>query len=224
MLNTSRFSQVRMISVYGDTGVGKTTFALQTASKMVALGKKNLIIYTKNEFPIERLFAIENNDKNRLETFLNNSLILKPLNFKELRTISFYLEPLFAYLIQEENFLPNLIILDSITDLYKLELNTEKKEKNIELNYELNQVLANLLKLSENHDLEILLVNDSSRKTVDDQITEVQGGGQVMDYWVSVSIKIARTMNLNERSFELIKSPEKIKKKFVSRLTGNGFQ
>ncbi|MFX1237671.1 MAG: ATPase domain-containing protein [Promethearchaeota archaeon] len=216
--------QEGIVSVYGDTGVGKTTFALQTLMNTRISGKNVLFIYTKHKFPSSRLYDLAERNRNRLDELLEKTLIINTPNFKDLRKITFNLDFLIADLLKEINFVPNVIIIDSITDLYKLDLNMESKEKNIALNYELNQILANLQYLKEIHNLEILLVNDISRKELGDTIIEVQSGGKVMDYWIEFSIKITRSKSLNQRYIELTKSPSEQKLKFTSRLSELGFE
>jgi RecA/RadA recombinase len=117
-----------------------------------------------------------------------------------------------------------LIVIDSLTDLYRLALNKEKKEKNYNLNYTLNQVLANLLNINNSYNIDILIVNEKVNKLINNQTIEMQGGGKVMEYWVSANIKIERTEVLKERKFILTKRPEIQNMEFKSSLTKNGFQ
>ncbi|GAH06045.1 unnamed protein product, partial [marine sediment metagenome] len=109
-------------------------------------------------------------------------------------------------------------------DLYRLELNREKKDKNYNLNYYLNQILANLSHINNSYNVNILIVNEKVQIRDNDQLTEIQSGGKVMEYWVSLDIKIERTEILKERKFTLTKHPEDKHISFMSKLTENGFQ
>ena len=101
--------------------------------------------------------------------------------------------------------------------------NKDKKEKNFRLNYQLNQILANLYYLNDTYGTEILIVNELSRKKYNDSTKEVQSGGQVMDYWTNSSIKISRTKKLNVRKFNIIKDSETKPFQLLSNLAEHGF-
>jgi hypothetical protein len=111
-----------------------------------------------------------------------------------------------------------------VTDLYRLEINRERKEKNVTLNYQLNQLLASLHYINETYNIDVLLVNEMSRKSYDDKTIEIQSGGKVMVYWVTNSIKISRTGQLNVRELLLTKHLEEIDSNCLSNLTSHGFE
>ncbi|MBA7687530.1 hypothetical protein ES703_95994 [subsurface metagenome] len=131
--------------------------------------------------------------------------------------------PITQKLIEEMTKL-NFIIIDSITNLYNLELNKDNKKKNYNRNYQLNQILANLTYLNESYGIEILIVNEISRKTRENQIIEVQSGGKVMEFWVKYNLKINKTNKLNERKFIFNNILEKQSIEFNSNLREKGFE
>jgi len=209
-----------IFSVWGDFGVGKTTFALQTAINSVKIGKQVVYIYTKPNFPYEKISMIQKDSFK----ILDKITFIQTTDFDELNSIVFNFEFLILQYLQESNINFNLIVIDSLTNLYRIELNKDKKEKNYNLNYQLDQILANLFYINETYDIEIMIINEISRKNFDDQIIEVQSGGKVMKYWVDFSIKITRTEKLNERKFILTKDPGIELNSFKSILTENGFE
>lgn len=209
-----------IISVWGDFGVGKTTFALQTAINNAINGKKSLYFYTKPNFPAEK---IEMLFKDSLD-FLDKIEFVKPINFYDLTAIVFNLEFLILKNFDERKEPLKLIVIDSLTDLYRLELNREKKEKNYNLNYHLNQVLATLSYINDSYSIEVLIINEKRQKRNLEQIIELQSGGKVMKYWVSYDIKIERTNILNERKFVLTIHPEEKILFFTIKLTERGFE
>ncbi|MFX1259781.1 MAG: hypothetical protein ACFFAN_18165, partial [Promethearchaeota archaeon] len=146
-----------IISIWGDFGVGKTIFALQTALNVAKRKKRILYIYSKPNFPYEKIRKIVKKDLNKI---LNNIIFIQTTNFYELNTIIFNLEFLILNNLTKKNRSLNLIVVDSITDLYRLELNKEKKNKNIQLNYQLSQILANLAFLNNSYGIEVLVVNE----------------------------------------------------------------
>ena len=157
-----------IFSVYGDFGVGKTTFALQTAISSAKLGKSVIYVYTKPNIPSEKIQLI-NKDSNKI---LENILFIQTTDFDELNRIVFNFEFLVLKFLKMNQPKFDLIIIDSITNLYRLELNMEKKEKNYNLNYQLNQILANLTYLNAIYGIEIIIINEISRKNLDDQSHE----------------------------------------------------
>ncbi|MFW9824382.1 MAG: hypothetical protein ACFFE4_15670, partial [Candidatus Thorarchaeota archaeon] len=100
----------------------------------------------------------------------------------------------------------------------------EKKEKNYNLNYNLNQILATLFFINNYYDIEILLVNEKVNKMVNNQRFEMQSGGNVMEYWVSLNIKIERTPILKQRRFIINKYPEIQDVEYTYKLTQKGFE
>jgi len=114
-------------SLWGDFGVGKTTLSLQTANLYALNRKKVLYIYTKPNLPIKK---ISNVFETNLDDALDHIIFIYTKNFDDIFKFIFNLE--FAVLndLKTENGTFTLIIIDSMTDLYRLELNHEKKGKN----------------------------------------------------------------------------------------------
>ena len=209
-----------LISVWGDFGVGKTTFALQTSLNSLKESKKVIYIYSKPMFPSEKISRIVGDSFE----ILHDITFIRPDNFNDLRNIVFNLEFLILRTINKIKNPYKLIVIDSLTDLYRLELNKEKKEKNFNLNYNLNQILANLSFINNIYDIEILIVNEKTQIKEENQIKEIQSGGRVMGYWVSLDIKIERTAKLRERKFILTEHPSFERTEFKSELSEKGFK
>jgi len=220
-LNESISSLEGLVSVYGSFGVGKTTFALQTALKSAKIGNKVLYFYSKPNFPSQRLgslLKVESTD------FLDNINFLRITNFNELFTVIFNLEFLILNNLKEKHSSLNLIIIDSLTELYRIELNPYKKEKNFNLNYQLNQILATLYYFLETYGIEILVINELSRKSKDNIVFETQSGGKIVDFWINTSIKIERTDILNSRKIIIKKKYENEIIESLFELTKQGFE
>ena len=209
-----------IFSVFGDFGVGKTTFALQTAINTAKIGKNVIYVYTKPNFPSEKIQLIKKDSKE----ILDNIIFVHITNFDELYRVVFNFEFLVLNFLNEKITILNFIIIDSITNLYNLELNKDNKKKNYNRNYQLNQILANLAYLNESYSIEILIVNEISRKTRENQIIEVQSGGKVMEFWVKYNLKINKTNKLNERKLIFNNIPEKHSIEFNSNLREKGFE
>ncbi|MHA1233582.1 MAG: hypothetical protein ACTSQL_00675 [Promethearchaeota archaeon] len=208
-------------SLWGDFGVGKTTLSLQTANYYALNKKKVLYIYTKPNPPSKKISAVF---ENNLKDVLENILFIHTTNFDDIFNFVFNLEFVVLKDLKTTNGTFNLIIIDSMTDLYRLELNREKKEKNIILNYRLNQLLATLVNLKQKYEVGILIVNEISRRTQEGQTYEVESGGNVMQYWVRNSIKIERTDVANNRRFILHRGNDDSTILLNSKLTKCGFE
>ncbi len=214
-----------IFSVYGDYGVGKTTFSLQILLNTIKLGNPVIFIYTKKNIPIKKLSNfIEDDATCDLEKILNKLLIIQISKFEELRKLTLNLDFLILEIQKKNDKIPPLIIIDSITDLYRITLNRDKKEINIRLNFQLNQILATLRYLNQMYGIEILIVNDITSINQDDQNFEIQSGGLVMNYWISNSLKILRTEIFNQRRLELTKNKETYDTNITSDLTKRGFE
>ncbi len=214
-----------LFSVYGDFGVGKTIFALQTAINTAKLGKNVVFIYSKNNFPAEKMnYLLEIDSLEEKSIILENIMAIKSDTFDDLINTVLNLEFLFLKNIEKKrDYSLDLIVIDSITDLYRIELNRNKKEKNLNLSYQLNLILANLLYISEVYGTNILIINEISYINKDEQVVEMQSGGKVMDYWISTSLKISRTKKLNQRKFKMDKQHDEKNIEFTSNLTQRGF-
>jgi RecA/RadA recombinase len=208
-------------SLWGDFGVGKTTLSLQTAYINALSGSKVIYIYSKPNFPYNKIDSVI--EKN-LDEVLDNILFSKAITFEVLLNLVFNLEFIIIDDLKNGDRTFNLVVIDSITDLYGLELQQDKKGKNFILNYKLNQMLANLTFLNKKYHVDVLIVNELSRKTQEGQTYEVERGGKVMEYWVKNSIKIERTDKLNHRKFFLMKGKSNNSLVFYTRLNKQGFE
>jgi hypothetical protein len=180
-----------------------------------------LYIYTKPNLPFKKISAVF---ENKLEDVLECILFIQVTNFDDIFNFIFNLEFVVLNDLKTKNGTFNLIIIDSITDLYRLELNREKKGKNVILNYSLNQMLANLVNLKQKYEVGVLVVNEVSRRTQEGETYEVESGGNVMEYWVTNSIKIERTDVANNRKFILYRGNDNTSFLLNSMLTKRGFE
>lgn len=114
-----------IFSVFGDFGVGKTTFALQTAINTAKIGKNVIYVYTKPNFPSEKIQLIKKDSKE----ILDNIIFVHITNFDELYRVIFNFEFLVLNFLNEKMNKLNFIIIDSITNLYNLELNKDIKKR-----------------------------------------------------------------------------------------------
>lgn len=133
--------------LYGEAGTGKTTIAIQCAVNCARRGFKTLFIDADGTFSSVRLAQIAQYD---LDAVSPQILVFTPQKFKEQIHL---IENLDAFLT------PNvaLIVVDTITSLYRLELGSS--EKTFALNRELNRQLAYLVDIAKAKKVAVLLIS-----------------------------------------------------------------
>ena len=141
-----------LIHIFGEAGTGKTTMALQIAIAVCAQKKKVVIIDTEGKITGEKISALAG--KEQLPQ-INESLILyNPSKFDDQHEI---IEKLDFYLKNQKI---GLIIIDTITNLYRQELIFKKSNKS---DFEkLAYQIAFLRKLSRERNIPIIMFNQAT--------------------------------------------------------------
>lgn len=145
-------------TVYGPAGSGKTNFCILCMAEVINKNKKVIYIDTEGGFSVERLKQLNENYKK----ILDNTLFFKPISFNEQKNVFDKMKKIVSEKI-------GLIIVDSISMLYRLELG--KTEEIYHLNRELGLHLSILTEIARKKNIPILLTN---------QVYSVfDGGGKV---------------------------------------------
>lgn len=148
----------KLIHIFGEAGSGKTTLALQLTCGIGLLGKKVIFIDTEGKVSGTKIKAIA-----REKAFPKINQMLKlyvPSNFQEQHSLVSNLE---YYVLNQEI---GLIIIDTITNLYRQEENFGKNKKNI---YEkLAFQVALLRKISREKRVPIILFNQATMTKIKD--------------------------------------------------------
>ena len=118
---------------YGPAASGKSNFVMLAACHQAKKGKKIIFIDTEGSFSVDRINQMSVGIP---EFVLKNMVILKPINFQEQKHSFFQL---LKELKESKNI--GLIIVDSMTMLYRLEL-AEARKKGIEEVQKINSDLA----------------------------------------------------------------------------------
>jgi hypothetical protein len=85
-------------------------------------------------------------------------------------------------------------------------------------------MLASLTYLNQSYGIEVLIINELTRKSLDDLLIDVESGGNVMKYWVNYNLKISKTSMLNERKFLFKNLSDNHKIEFIQNLREEGFE
>ena len=150
-------------TIYGPAASGKTTAAM-ILSKNVAVEKKVFFVDTEGGFSVERFSQLSDSE------LLKNILLMKPINFEEqMKTIE--------TISKNINEKIGLVVVDTISALYRLE-----KSKNVkEVNNMLNLQISWLTEIARKHNIPVLLTAQVySDFEVKDQVKIV--GGDFIKY------------------------------------------
>jgi len=174
-------------TVYGPAGSGKTNLCLLAAVSQAKKGSKVVFIDTEGGFSIDRFKQISGE-----EDSLSNILILKPTNFDEQKKA---FDTLLKTIKSSTNV--SLIIIDSITMLYRLELSEKEENKIKELNSELSRQLRTLSEISRNRNIPVIITNQvyysflSEEEFQSGKQKEVNMvGGDILKYWSKCLIEL----------------------------------
>lgn len=175
-----------LIHIFGEAGTGKTTLALQIACKFCAKGKKVVFIDTEGKVSAIRIKEIiQNTDFTKINKMLK---LYTPSDFSKQHELIINME----YYLHNQKI--DLLIIDTITNLYRQELKFNIKNKK---NYErLAFQVALLKKIASEKSFLVVLFNQASMRKLKDEnvlaplkqerVSPVANA--IMNYWTSREI------------------------------------
>ncbi|MBT4375884.1 DNA repair and recombination protein RadB [archaeon] len=183
--------------IAGPPGSGKTNLAILTACSQAKKGKKVIFMDTEGGFSVDRVKQIAEQDHKEI---LPNILLLEPTTFDEQkRFFSKLLEK-----IKKEHI--NLIVVDSMAMLYRLELGdavqSKEDEKIKEVNREVASQMRMLAEIARKQKIPIIITNqvysnflseEELKKGVEKTTNIV--GGDLMKYWSKCIIELKNEGN-----------------------------
>jgi len=162
-------------TVYGPAGSGKTTMCLM-ASINAAKKKKVIYIDTEGGFSTERIRQLEGYNKELMKSIL----ILKPTDFAEQQKV-------FANVRQMVNDKIGLVIVDTISMLYRIENSRTKDIKNV--NNEMGLQIHMLNDISRKKNIPVLVTNQVY-SDFDERGAVKMVGGDILRYSSKCLIEI----------------------------------
>jgi DNA repair protein RadB len=133
-------------TIYGPSGSGKTNLCLIAAIETVNSGKKVIFVDTEGGIAVERIKQLHQD----YGAVLPNLLFFNPVNFSEQNLFFDKLKDLVTEQI-------GLIVVDSISMLYRLELG--KSEEVYDVNASLGRQLACLVEIARRKNIPVLITN-----------------------------------------------------------------
>jgi len=219
-------------TVYGPAGSGKTNFCVLVTVSQAKKDNKVIFIDTEGGFSPDRFKQMTGEE---YEKSVKNVLLLKPTSFNEQKKI-------FDSLLKEINSDSKigLIIVDSMTMLYRLEiaeelseLNSDSKDSKIKsVNRELARQLRTLAEISRKKNIPIIITNQiyynfikDEQKTGEERIAKMVGG-DLLKYWSKCLIELKsengkrnailrKHRSLPEKELNFVISNEGIRKKSI---------
>ena len=180
--------------VFGEAAAGKTTLALQFVKSANRLDLGTIYVNSETTTPVKRLEQMTIQSFSDIEDTVK---ILVPKGFREQGVL---IDDLELYLRGNTK----LIIIDTLTRYYRLEL--EDKKTNYVKHRELNRQAGILKGLARNHEVVVLVLNQvRARLTGGADFEPV--AKNILDYWSDCTIKLRVAQGTGERIIERI-TPE----------------
>jgi len=167
-----------IILIYGEAETGKTSLAIQCAVNSARMELKTLYVDCEGAFTPERLSQIAFSDYEEISDMI---MIVRPSSFKEQSEIIDDLEKFI-------NRRFGLIVFDTITHLYRLEL--AGRNESFNLNRELNRQVAALLQIAKTIPLSVLLL--SQVRSLMEKADFVPVATRILRFWSNGIVKLSK--------------------------------
>jgi len=176
---------------YGPFASGKSNFVMLAACHQAKKGKKVIFIDTEGSFSLDRIKQITLGIP---ELVLKNIVILKPTNFQEQKKA-------FLKMLEElKSKNVGLIIVDSMTMLYRLELSDARKkgvEEIKKINNDLANQMRNLYEIARKREIPVIITSQvysgflSEEEWLSGKEAEIKVvGGDILKYYSKCIIEL----------------------------------
>jgi len=183
--------------VYGEAETGKTSLAIQCAVNCARMGYKSLFIDSDGTFSSKRLSQIANYD---YENISSSIILMKPTTFQE-QVIA--IDHLDEYLTKKFG----LVIVDTITSLYRVELGGPKET--FALNRELNRQFAFLTQIVKTRKIAALITSQVRSVFLEEHVDMEPVATRVLKFWSDVVLNLKHTGQTRVIKVLLEKHPER---------------
>jgi len=211
-------------TIYGPGGSGKSNFCMMAAVSAACRDKKVIFIDTEGGFSSERFRQIYQGEK--VKEVLGNIMLLNPTDFEEQEKA---FETLLKYLKRQG---VDLIIVDSIAMLYRLELadaiRSEDTGKIQHVNRKLAGQLRTLNEIARKQGIPVIVTNqvytrffdDIEEEKMENEVSMV--GGDLLKYWSKCIIELQ--VSLGKRKLILKKHRSMPESEFPFEIVSSGIR
>ena len=183
--------------VYGEAETGKSSLAVQCAVNCARIGYKSIFIDTDGTFSSKRLSQIAYYDYEKISPLI---ILMRPTTFQE-QIIA--IDHLDEYITKKFG----LIVVDTITSLYRAELGSSKQT--FALNRELNRQVAILAQIARAHKIAALIISQVRSIFVEGQVGVEPVATRVLKFWSDVVLNLKHTGQTRVMKALLEKHPER---------------
>jgi len=167
--------------VYGEAETGKSSLAIQCAVNTARMDCKTLFIDSEGAFSPRRLSQIAYNDSEKVSPLIT---LVKPTTFEEQAMV---MDNLDAYITEKVG----LVVVDTITSLYRAELGGSKKT--FALNRELHRQVACLAQSAKTHKVAALVLSQVRSVFAETHASIEPVATRVLKFWSDVVLSLKHT-------------------------------
>ena len=167
--------------IYGEAETGKTSLAIQCAVNCARKKIKSLFLDTDGTFSYERLSQIAQYDLDQISPFI---IIMRPMIFQDQSLVIDNLEKIITKKFE-------LIIVDTITSLYRVE--PEDKKETFIANRELNRQLAILTQIAKTTGIAVLIISQVRNIPFGLKMKTKPIARRVLNYWSEVILNLEQS-------------------------------
>jgi len=183
--------------VYGEAETGKTCLAIQCAVNAARLGCKAIFVDSDGTFSPRRLSQIAYHDLNEVSPLIT---LVKPSDFQEQALV---IDRLDEYLTPTVG----LVVVDTVTSLYRAELGDEK-EATFSLNRELGRQLACLAQVAKTRKVATLVTSQVHSVFMDGFVGVEPIATRVLRFWSDAVLSLKPSSQRNTLKAVLEKHSE----------------
>lgn len=167
--------------VYGEAETGKSSLAVQCAVNTARMNCKTLFIDSEGAFSPRRLSQIAYDDLEKVSPLIT---LVKPITFEEQATT---IDNLDAYITEKVG----LVVVDTITSLYRAELGGSKKT--FALNRELHRQVACLAQSAKTHKMAVLILSQVRSVFAETHVSIEPVATRVLKFWSDIVLSLKHT-------------------------------
>jgi len=204
--------------IFGESGTGKTTLAMQCAVNYVKDGHSAIYVDSNGEFSLDRLSQVALRDLRLVAPLI---MVFSPRTFQRQSEIIDTLEKFISPKIR-------LIIFDTISSLYRLEL--ADRRKTFSLNRQMNRQLASLTETAKAKGIAVLLTSQV-RSVLEDKQTHGRQpiepvAARLLEFWPDLILCLRSTNNPSIKRADLMKPRHlgSVPSSCLLKLTDSGIQ